>query len=453
MLVSSLAIVLVAGLLIGLVPAWRAGRTDAATALKSGDHDGDRSRSALRGVLMLSQSALAMLLLIGAGLFVRSLSRVRSIDLGLQPDRVVALSLRWRPRPEGANQAAADRRRADSTEDRRRTDAVRSGIARLRALPGVEHVAAAGGMPFGNSVGTSISIPGMDSLPHLKGDIFPYPSFNSVSSDYFATLGTRLLQGRVFTDADREGSESVVVVGAAMARALWPAENALNKCIHIGGPTKPCSRVVGVVQDARRSQIQEGPLMQYYIPLGQGAGARANPDVLVRPRGDPVAAIAALRAAARQIDPAIRYVDATVLQDLVEPQVRTWRVGALMFSVFAGLAVVVAAVGMFGVVAYLVEQRRYEIGVRIALGARASDVVVLMLRGTVAVTAAGAIIGIGVAIAAGRFVAPLLFDTSAHDPATIIGVGALLLGVATVAAGVPALRARQVDPIMALRSD
>jgi ABC-type antimicrobial peptide transport system permease subunit len=193
--------------------------------------------------------------------------------------------------------------------------------------------------------------------------------------------------------------------------------------------------------------------MHYYLPLGQGTNALNGTQILVRPRGDASAAIPALRRLIGRLDPSIRFVDGQTLQDVIEPQLRTWEAGAMMFSLFAGLAVVVAAVGLFSVVAYLVEQRRHEIGVRLALGARASDVVALVMSSTVTVVVAGVFAGGALSVIAGRLAQPLLFETNPSDP-RLLGVLALVLLLASIcASGIPALRARQVDAMTALRDE
>jgi predicted permease len=441
----SLIVAVVTGVAIGLLPALRSGRGEITAALKTGAREGAGHRSMVRSALMMTQAALAMLLLVGAGLFVRSLERVRSLDLGVQPERVVWLRPRWPRIPE---QSPADER---AREEQRREDFARAVLSRLSAAPEVEHAAATIAMPFGTAMAVTLAVPGWDSLPHLKGG-FSDPDISAVSADYFATMGTRLLRGRVFGPADRAGSEPVAIVSETMARVLWPGRDAIGQCLLVGGKAKPCSRVVGVVQDARRSQIREDPFMHYYVPLGQQVSI-SGPELVVRPRGNAANAMPALQALVRRIDPSITFVDAGTLQDRVEPQTRSWRIGAMMFSLFAVLALVVAAVGMFSVVAYLVEQRRHEIGVRVALGAQSSQVVGLMLRGAVGITLAGVAIGAGLAIAGGPLAEPLLFETSARDPVVIGGVAAALIIVSVVASAVPALRARLVDPMTALRDE
>ncbi len=445
-LVFSLAIAVFTGVAIGLLPASRAGRADVSAALKAGARDGGGNRSMVRAALMMSQSALAMLLLVGAGLFVRSLERVRHLDLGIQPDRVVLLQPRWPRIP--AQTSTEDR----SREEQRRDDFVREALDRLSAAAPVERAAASVGMPFGNTFAVTLRIPGRDSLPRLSGG-FGDPDVSAISADYFATMGTRLSRGRLFTAADRAGSEPVAIVSETMAKILWPNADALGQCLLIGGDkAAPCSRVVGVVQDVRRGRIREDPIMHYYVPLGQQPNI-SGPDLVVRPRGEASAAIPALQALLRQIDPTIIYVNAITMQERVEPQTRSWRIGAMMFSLFAALALVVAAVGTFSVVAYLVEQRRHEIGVRIALGAQAGQVVMLMLRGAVGVTLIGVALGTLLALAGARLAEPLLFETSARDPLVIGVMGGALLLVSMAASTIPALRARRVDPIKALRND
>ena len=444
-LAFSLLAAVVTGIAIGLLPALRAGRADIGTALKTGAREGGGHRSVVRSGLTMTQAALAMLLLVGAGLFVRSLARVRGLDLGVQPERVVWLRPRWPRIPE---QTPADAR---AREEKRRDEFARAVLDRLRAAPEVDHAAATISMPFGTAMAVSLRVPGWDSLPQLKGG-FSDPDISAVSADYFATMGTRLLRGRVFTPADRDGSEPVAIVSETMAKVLWPGRDAIGQCLIVGEDGKPCSRVVGVVQDVRRSRIQEDPFMHYYKPLGQQPSMGSS-ELVVRPRGDAAAAIPALRALVRQIDPSISIVDAGTLQDRVEPQTRSWRIGAMMFSLFAALALVVAAVGLFSVVAYFVEQRRHEIGVRVALGAQSAHVVGLMLRGAVGTTVIGEAIGCGLALAGGRFAEPLLFETSARDPVVIGAVAATLTMVSLMASTVPALRARRVDPMTALRAE
>lgn len=193
--------------------------------------------------------------------------------------------------------------------------------------------------------------------------------------------------------------------------------------------------------------------MEYFLPVGQGTNQFSGFTLIVRPRGDAGAAIPLLQKELRALDPSIWYVDADVLRERVDPQLRTWRVGAIMLSLFAALALIVAAVGLFSVVAYVVEQRRHELGVRIALGARGFQVVALVLRGVLGITLAGVVLGALVSLAGGRFAEPLLFETSVQDPLLLAGIALLLLAISVIASWIPARRARKVDPMSALRDN
>jgi predicted permease len=440
-LMVSLLITIVTGVMIGLSPAWRASRTDLNSELKAGGREGSEHRSIVRAMLTLAQATLAMVLLVGAGLFVRSLENVRALDLGPQPDRVVWLSASW---PSAPRELSHGER---VEEARRQGQFYESALERFRALPSIERASLAIGVPLNGWFGVGLHVPGWDSLPQLAGG---YPSISVVSSDYFATVGTRLIRGHAFTASDRAGSARVAIVNETMARTLWPADDGLGHCLEINDA--PCSRVIGVVQDARRSSIHEDALMQYYVPFGQESGISGT-TILVRPRGDPAAAYASLRRVLHDLDPTIGWVYGGVLQERVDPQVRPWRVGAMVFTLFGALALVVAAVGMFSVVAYLVEQRTHEIGVRMALGARGLDVVGLVVRGSTTMVVLGLTIGSGLALVGGRFLEPLLFNVRASDPPVILGSALVLVAVAIGASAIPALRARSVDPLVALRTD
>jgi hypothetical protein len=278
------------------------------------------------------------------------------------------------------------------------------------------------------------------------------PQRSVVTPDYFATVGTPLIRGRFFTSADRPGTEPVAIVGETMARVAWPGEDAIGRCLYIGKPDSvPCSRVVGVVKDVRPQAVQRTQPLQYYVVLGQFA--QHAQDLVVRPAGDPARLIPALRRAIRAMSPSPEIPTFRSLQEAIEPQVRPWRVGAAMFGLFAALALAMAALGMYSVMAYLVAQRAHEIGVRAALGARAPNIAALVLRGSIGTTAFGVAIGGLFALGGGRYLQPLLFQTSANDPMVFGAVAMVMLGAAVVAGLLPAARAWRVDPVEALRAD
>ncbi len=429
------------GLLIGLAPAIDATRASLTSALKGGAGDGGGRRSRGRLVLTVLQATFCVVLLIGAGLFVESLIKSRAVDLGFQPNRVLrtysAFSL------EGLTGSLRN-------ETAVRNSAVLAlAVERLRAMPWVEEASLAVGSPFGNTFsGLTLRLPGRDSIPE---DIASRVSISATSAGYFATVGTPLRAGRVFTPADRAGSAPVVIVNEMMARKFWPGENALGKCIMIGDPPVPCSEVVGIVADAHQSSIRETASMQYYVPLGQEQGIGGT-SILVRPRGDAEAAIPKLRQALLAM-PDVPYTRIEFMQTVLDPQYRPWKLGATMFGVFGVLALIIAAVGLYSVIAYLVADRTRELGVRIALGATGGRIVGQVVSSGVAVTAVGIAIGIVVAILAGRFIQPLLFDVQANDPLVISTVGVIVLVIGAVAAWRPARRAARVDPVVALRAE
>ena len=440
-LVFTSVVILVVGVLIGLAPALQANARALADALKTGARAG-APRSRLRSALTVVQAALCVLLLVGAGLFVRSLSRVHALDLGLQPDRILDVGVSL-PRREGLDSA----QRAESVRRERRF--YDDALERVRGVPGVERASVAVGTPFQTSFAVGLSVPGWDTLPRLAGG---GPYISAVSNDHFATLGTRLVLGRVFTKSDREGTEQVAIVNATMARTLWPGASPLGRCLQINDKT--CTQVVGVVQDVQRESVREPPAMQYYVPLGQevrlGFGGRT---LFVRAAGDPARLVEPIRRALLPLAPEALDVRASVMQGDLDPEIRPWRMGATMFGVFGLLALAMAAIGLFSVIAYSVSQRRQELGVRVALGAGSANIISMILSQGVVLTGLGVAIGVVLALLSSRFVSDLLFETSPRDPAVFAIVIATLLMTAVAASILPALRASRVDPMEALRAE
>ncbi|NOT07998.1 MAG: ABC transporter permease [Gemmatimonadales bacterium] len=443
-LIASLAIALITGVLVGLIPAARAGRSDLTEALKSSAREGMGHRSRARGLLTVAQAALSVVLLVGAGLFVRSLLRVEALDLGFEADRVLSISVRWSRYPGNATAA-------DSAERRRRLEYYRQALDAIKALPGVAHASRMEGPPpLEGAVSVNLKVPGLDSMPSSGGG---GPFVAAVSGDYFAAVGTRLLRGRLFSPEDGAGTAPVTIVSKSMAERLWPGKSPLGECLMIGdGDSRPCSTVVGVSADVRRFGVTDPPSMSYYVPVGQEVGFGGS-GIVVRPSGETAPLIASIKTLLHRLDPTVVYVDAGLLQDQLDPQIRPWKLGATMFVLCGVLALLVAAIGLYSVISYLVAQRTHELGVRIALGARSGDIVGLVVRDGMTMAAAGAALGIGLALLGGKWLQPLLFETSAKDPLVLGGVGAGLLAVAFVASVLPALRAKRVSPMAALRSE
>jgi predicted permease len=396
--------------------------------------------------LLVVQAALSVALLAAAGLFVRSLQRVRDVDLGIQPERVMVATVSWpAPTVNVTTSAVAQqkllRRIIQAAQWRDLRD-------RIAALPQVETASLTVGSPFGFNFGVGLKIPGRNSLPQVGAGTF----ISAVGRDYFATVGTRLVRGRLFSANEGAATERVVIVNETMARTLWPREEPLGKCLVVGDTETKCSTVVGVVRDAHLFSIREEPSMQYYLPLGQESGFGGTV-LMVRPKLGASFGPEGLRHAIGGLVPNAQLIRVEGLQTRIDPQIRPWKLGAALFGLFGALAVLVAAIGLYSVITYLVAQRTHEFGVRTALGARSSDLLVQVLGEGVRVTVPGIAIGLIIALAAGKWIAPLLFDVSPRDPLVFGVVAVLLLAVAAVASLAPAAKAAGVDPVTALREE
>ncbi|MGH7568094.1 MAG: FtsX-like permease family protein [Gemmatimonadales bacterium] len=433
-LLFTAAIALFVGVLTGLAPALQVGREDLTHALKSGAGEGRFQRSKLRSLLLVGQVALTLALLVGAGLFARSLRSVVKIDLGFEPERVLTATM---------DLAAAGVSRADANALYLRM------LERVQAVPGVEHAAAAVGSPFGWSHAMRVSEPGRDSLPRLKSG---GPYYQAVTADYFRTMGTPLLRGRGFTPADRAGAPGVVVINETFARLVWPGEDPVGKCVRLGS-SRECREIVGVVPAAKRFAVIEEVTMHLYLPLPQSDFSAPISALLVRPVGRPDDMVAAVQREMQGVQSNLPFARVVPLADLAAPSIRPWRLGTAMFGLFALLALVLSAVGLYGVLAYTVGQRTHELGVRIALGAQQDDVLRLVVGQGVRMAGLGIAVGAIVALLGGRAVASLLYGVSPHDPTVLSVAGGVLLAVAVLASYLPARRATKVDPMVALRTE
>jgi len=410
------------------VPALQVGRADLTPALKAGAREGRYRRSRLRSGLLVGQVALTVTLIVGAGLFVRSLRNVEGQDFGFDPAHTLLATTDLR---------AAGYRPTEINQLNLRM------LARIEALPGVEAAAATIGHPFGWATGCSVSVPGRDSIPQLKSG---GPYCQRVTPGYFAAMGTPV-HGRAFTPADR--SASVAIVSETMARLLWAGEAAIGKCFYVGSD-KRCAEIVGIVPDARRFNAVEDVAMHFYVPFAPDSSQFITA-LVMRARGRPEDLVAPVRSAMQQTAANLPYAAVTPLADLVAPSIRPWRLGTTMFGVFAGLALVLAAVGLYGVLSYTVAQRSHEIGIRMAMGARRSNVLGLMVGQGVRIAALGAGIGALAALVGGRVLSSLLYGVSSRDPLVLLGAALIPLVVAAAASYVPARRAAKVDPVVALR--
>jgi len=426
------AAAVVVGVLIGLVPALQAGRSALTSSLKVGAREGTYQRSPARTLLLVLQGALSVVLLVGAGLFVRSLQNVRAVDLGFDVDPVLLVTpnLRGLRLPPDENAQLARRL-----------------VEEARSMPEVESAARGISVPFWSTESLGFTVPGVDSVRKL-GRFF----VQMASADYFRTMGTRIARGRPITEADRADGQLVAVVSEGMAAAVWPGQDAIGKCIMlIGAASPPCRTVVGIAENIRQNSLTESQRLQWYLPIEQIRPGEAS--VFVRTRGDASAHTEAVRRRLQRLMPGAGYVTAMPMREIMDPRHRSWQLAATMFVMFGGLALVLAAIGLYSVIAYAVAQRTQEIGVRIALGASSHDVLRMVLGQGLRYAVTGIVIGGAIAIWASKWVGPLLFSVSPKDPSVYAIVVAVLLGTAIVASTVPAVRAARVDPNVALRAE
>jgi len=264
-------------------------------------------------------------------------------------------------------------------------------------------------------------------------------------------MGTRIMRGRGFDSTDRNASPLVTIVSEGMATALWPGQNALGKCIKFNSDTMPCSTVVGIAENIKATDVVGDERLQYYRSMEQGRYGDAA--IFVRTKGDARPLAETVRKQLQPLMPGASYVTVTPMRDVVDPALSSWRMGATMFLLFGFLALTLAAIGLYSVIAYNVAQRTQELGLRIALGAHARDVLHMILGEGLRFGLAGIIAGASIALAVGRWVQPLLYGESARDPVVFVTVAAVLAIVAVAASAIPALRAIHVDPSIALRTE
>jgi predicted permease len=453
-LLASITVACGAGLLAGLSPLTQLRRGNLAADLQTGGGHGSSGRFVVQHLLVGVQVALCMVLLFGAGLFVRSLGRVQAQDLGFSTARLLYVTLDFHGLLTGMELDLAHE----------------EAVHRLETVPGIVSATVVQGMPFSSHHIPPINIPGYDLPPP---DVQQLPIMYGATSKYLAMMGVRLRDGRLFTDRDRHGSPLVVLVNETMARTAWPGQSAIGKCIRAGvasfdgdpmaaAATLPCREVVGVVRDSRarslRTEGNEDKLMQYYVPFAQLPSTPVpNPSsvhaILVQTEGTPDRLVAPVQRIIQGTSTVPAYARARPYQELIDPQLRSWRLGATLFSAFGALALGIAAVGLFAVVSYLAAQRTQEIGVRLALGGTGGTVARLVVGDAVRMAGAGALVGTLVAMAAAPLVQSMLFQISAREPVSALGAAALLLVVTIGAAALPSWRASRVSPMTVLRTD
>lgn len=428
---------IVAGFLAGLVPALQATRPDLSNAMKGSVREGGMRRSRLRSALLVTQAALSVVLLVGAGVFVRSLRSVESVDTGFDISQLTYASIQY------------DR---DGGSRGKEIDAGLSSVAeRLRQLPGVEAVALSFMIPMNGFSMAELFLPGRDSLPP-SGTVGRFLSY--VSPEYFKATGLRVLRGRDFTSSDVPGRELVMAMNEDMAKNLWPGEDPLTKCVILTERTAPCRRVVAIVASAHFGSVIEEPQMMYYVPLAQAADGRPAGALVVRAAPGKSSQVAAqIRPALQQVFGSWAKPRVVTMEELIAPQMRPWRTGASLFTAAGVLALLVAAVGVYSSVAYTISQRTREMGVRVALGASSRSIVRLVVGEGLRVIAIGVALGTVASLGLGSIVSALLYNTSPRDPFVLTASIATLLFVTVAACSIPAWRASRTDPLAALRTE
>jgi putative ABC transport system permease protein len=331
---------------------------------------------------------------------------------------------------------------------------LRSAVA---GVPGVVSAAIAEGVPFSQwYLSTGLSVPDHSpNAPAIKRGAF----IRAVTPTYFSTIGTHVIQGRAFTDVeDRADGEQIAIVSLAMAKALWPDGNAVGRCVKLGADSMPCRRIVGVAESTQESAVEpsafESPYDAIvYVPLNQGRHTVGARTLIARIDASPTDVIARVRAAVQRAEPNMPLADVWLMQSHHDPELRPWRLGATMFGVFGGLALILAALGLYSVIGYSVTQRTGEIGIRIALGAQRTQILLLVGSQGMVLAGIGVVIAaLGAALLAPR-VQPLLFQTSARSVPVYALVSAVMLIVAIAASLIPAARAARVNPMSVIRSE
>jgi len=435
-LIATLALAIATGLVAGLLPAWQASRTAPGPALKATELATSGGRSVLRwrGVLMAAEVAAALVLAVAAGLLVRSLATLTQVDLGFQTDRVLALNI------------ALPRTRYE-TPDKRLAFFERLS-ERVRALPGVQSVGFANRFPMRGGWSSSANFEGSRPDDSFVAD------FQAVSSGYFATLGIPLVRGRLLAADDRIGAPGAVVVNQAFVRKFLPRADPIGVRFSRSGRDAPIVTIVGVVGDIRRAGKSATIEPEVYLSAAQTNTYPVQlADVAVRVGGDPRGLITSIQDAVWAIDPDQPITNVKTLDEVLSASMAERRFNLILLACFAALAVGLAIVGVYGVVAYAAGERTREIGIRIALGAAPDDVVALVVRSALGWSILGVVVGLAAASAVTRLMTGLLFAIAPTDPATFASIAAAMIGVALGASYLPARRAARVDPVRALRAD
>jgi putative ABC transport system permease protein len=437
----TLAVSIVTGIVFGLVPAWQASKPDLNEGLKEsgrGSSGGPRGQR-VRAALVVTEIALSLVLLVGAGLMIRSFSRLLAVDPGFKSDNVLAafVSLPVPKYPQRQAQVAFFDRLID----------------RLRNIPSVSAAGIVSDLPLFGGSSTGFAIDGRpEPLPGQR----PMTEYRMITSDYFTAMGMKLVKGRAFSRHDTEDAPAVVIINETMAARFFAGEEPVGRRIGLSGNPVDWREIVGVVGDIRNYGLDADVKPEAYVPLQQSApeylsNVASAMNVIVRSPNDPSTLASTLREQVQALDKDQPVSEIKTMEWYLADSMAQRRFNMLLLGAFAGLALVLAAVGIYGVIAYTVTQRTHEMGIRIALGAKSGDILRLVFASAIVTTLAGIVIGLAAAFGLTRILQRLLYQVTATDPFVFAIIPILLLVVAAVATYIPARRAMKVDPVTALR--
>lgn len=433
-LLFAILLSLLSGVLFGLAPAWQLSKPDLNNALKEGSQNVSSSAHRLRGLLVAGEVALSLMLLVSAGLLIRSFMQLVKSDAGFNAENLMTMNLVLP--------------RAKYKEEPLRVAFYQELIKRVQELPGVSSAAITNHLPLGGSnSSTNFLVEGVPEPP--PGQEFD-GRYRVCSPDYFTTMGIDVLQGRAFTDQDRAGAQPVIIVNETLAAKYWPNANPIGKRMRYTGPPaeNPWMEVVGVVRNVKH-ELNLPFTSDFYVPHAQDGWSSMV--LVAKTRVEPVAMAAPIRQALWSIDKDQPVFDVRTMQEVRAISLTLQSFSSVTLSVFAGVALVLAAIGIYGVMAFAVTQRTREIGIRMALGARSGDVLSLIVRNGMSMALLGVVVGLAGAFGLTRLLESLLFGVTPTDLVTFSVVTSTLLAVALLACYIPARRATRVDPLVALR--